>query len=137
MNTKLIDEATRLLLPASTPVDAVVAASAARRFALSAGLDRRSSTEFAIVVSELATNIVRHAGGRGTVELHADANHVEVRSRDQGPSPGGASQAHRAGLGCGLGAVRRLSDEVVVTKRDDGGLEVIARRRLPAGRAGA
>ena len=40
--------------------NAIVAASQSRRFALAAGLPARRAMEMAIVVSELASNIVKH-----------------------------------------------------------------------------
>ena len=48
--------------------DVVVAGSQGRRLAVRHGFDVRRATELAIVVSELASNIVKH-GVRGEIRL--------------------------------------------------------------------
>jgi anti-sigma regulatory factor (Ser/Thr protein kinase) len=116
----------------------------ARRFAYEAGFDRRACAEIGIVVSELATNSVRHAGGSGELSLSFSGEVLEVLSVDAGPGNpetvssalhgerGGASGLSSGGLGCGLGAVRRLMDDVACGSRDGGGLWVRARRHRAA-----
>lgn len=124
--------------------DAVVARSVALRFARQCGLDEVRAKEVAILAGELASNLVRHAGS-GVLELEWLDGAVIVRSLDRGtsgitpeellrhvgevPRAVEDSGALRTGLGCGLGAVRRLSDEVRVRRRDDGWLEITASRR--------
>lgn len=109
--------------------DSVVASAIARRYAFRAGLDRRRAGEVAVVVSELATNIVKHGGGVGRIELSRSPEGVRVRSVDGGPDPAATLLPGRRGLGCGGGAVRRLMDEVQVSQRTEGGLEVCALKR--------
>lgn len=129
-----------LRIRARTLCDAPVLSSAARRFAREAGFDSRACTEIGIVVSELATNSVRHAGGSGEVSLSFTGGVLEVLSVDHGP--GNAIEVSSAlnaepsefrgfssgGLGCGLGAVRRLMDQVECGARPGGGLWVRATR---------
>ena len=99
------------------------------RIAARLGFDARRAQELAIVVSELATNQVRHAGG-GTIEIHGTAERVEVIASDDGPGIADLALALRdhhskgqalhpdapkpGGIGCGLGAVYRLMDHVQV-----------------------
>ncbi len=110
--------------------DVVSAGSLARRMALEAGFGHRRAREVAIVVSELASNQVRHAGG-GTLHLETEIGGprpvISVSARDAGPpivdlavavvdhcDSGGpidpALLLRRGGLGIGLGAVLRLAD---------------------------
>ncbi|QDE96726.1 ATP-binding protein [Myxococcus xanthus] len=121
--------------------DAAVAAALSRRYARDHGLTAQASAEVAVVVSELATNLVRHAGGRGWVELWREAEWLFIRSRDRGPGMADPSRffAGREGrpgplpgesLGEGGAAVRRLTDDVQVANREGGGFEVLARKRV-------
>lgn len=124
--------------------DVVVARSVALRFARRHGFSEVRAQEVAIVAGELASNLLRHAS-EGVLELEWCDGAVRLRSLDRGtsavvpesllehrgevPRMVEDSGALRAGLGCGLGAVRRLSDEVSVRRRDDGWLEITATRR--------
>lgn len=121
--------------------DAIVASSQARRLARDWGLGAKRSMELAIVVSELASNIVKH-GIRGELSLafHPDApprGEVVVTARDIGPpirdlelamtdhfdDQGPINPAlllRRRGLGTGLGAVARLADRVEYRQEADG-----------------
>lgn len=109
------------------------ARQATREVAAALGFDRRRVEELVLVASELTSNILKHAG-RG--ELHvrrvvdeARGVGIELCARDDGPliadfeeaqrdgwSEGGPIDPRnlfgRRGIGAGLGAVRRLSDEV-------------------------
>jgi len=112
---------------------AVVAASQAQRFALRWGLPARRATELAIVVSELASNIVKH-GVSGEIRLLWDPGvpprgEITVEAHDVGPPIHDLEMAmtdgyddrgpidpalvlRRRGLGTGLGAVARLADRL-------------------------
>lgn len=104
---------------------------AVQRFAREVGFSATSRTELAIVVSELATNILKYGGGGGAIELRriVDATAgagLEIVAEDQGPpladlaramrdgwddrGPLDPSHVRRGGIGAGLGAVRRLTD---------------------------
>jgi anti-sigma regulatory factor (Ser/Thr protein kinase) len=110
--------------------DVVVASSQAGRLARDFGFGPRRAQELAIVVSELASNIVKH-GVRGEIvlTLHSPPGEVSVEARDVGPpirdfeiaSTDGCDDRgpidpalilRRGGLGTGLGAVARLADRV-------------------------
>ncbi len=127
---------------------AVVAASQAQRFALRWGLPARRATELAIVVSELASNIVKH-GVSGEIRLRWDSGvpprgEITVEAHDVGPpihdlemamtdgwdDRGPIDPAHtlrRGGLGTGLGAVARLADRLEYRDEEGGGKVITAR----------
>lgn len=104
---------------------------AAERLALAEGYPKLIAHELALITSELAWNIVRHAG-HGEIDLAVvlDPEHgtgVEIRAHDGAPpiadlalaqrdghTAGGRISADamhtRRGIGSGLGAVARLGD---------------------------
>jgi anti-sigma regulatory factor (Ser/Thr protein kinase) len=125
-------------LPIRRRGDVVVASSQAGRLARDFGLGARRARELAIVVSELASNIVKH-GVRGEIVLTLDAAHgeVTVEARDVGPPIRDLELAmtdgcddrgpidpalllRRGGLGTGLGAVARLADRVEYREEAEG-----------------
>jgi len=114
--------------------DVYTARHAAERLALTTGFPRVAAQEVALITSELAWNIVRHAG-TGHIHLAEirDPAHgagVEIRACDAAPpipdlelalrdghTAGGpipvAEMLSRRGIGSGLGAVVRLGDGLV------------------------
>lgn len=88
-----------------------------RRLAEAAGADADLVERAALATTELASNLVAHAGG-GWVHLRASERALEIVSVDRGPGLGDAKRAFRDGFstggtgGTGLGAVRRLSREL-------------------------
>jgi serine/threonine-protein kinase RsbT len=129
--------------------DVIWVREAALTFAEAQGLGRREAWGLAIALSELTTNAVKFAGG-GDITLRACASEarrgLEIVVEDRGPGIAdpeaalidGYSEGHmlspdsplhaRHGLGCGLGAVRRLMDELQMEGREGGGTRVVARR---------
>lgn len=86
---------------------------AAQALALQCGFDEGAAGRLAIGVTELGTNLVRHAGG-GTLLLHCDGQAVELLSLDRGPGMDVArclQDGYSTGgsAGNGLGAVRRVA----------------------------
>jgi anti-sigma regulatory factor (Ser/Thr protein kinase) len=80
------------------------------------GLDTEESGRLGLVVSEAATNLVKHARGGAIVlgpSLEDEARSVEVLAMDHGPGIGDLDRALRdgystcGGMGSGLGAIRR------------------------------
>lgn len=107
--------------------------------------------ELGIAASELATNVARHGGGgRLTVRLIDEPKRgLELVAEDNGPGfadidtalRDGVSEgrvladevplAARHGLGTGLGALQRLTDELAVENKPGGGARVRAAKWLP------
>ena len=117
----------------------------ARRLAASMGrdlgLDEVCVEHVSIVVTELATNMVKHAGG-GDLILRAlpvaETSGLEALSLDRGPGIGNVGESLRDGYsttggpGMGLGAVQRLSSLFDIYSSPGLGTAVLSRiRRQP------
>ncbi len=100
------------------------AVAAARRagnhLAAMLGLDETVTGKAALVITEAATNILKHAGSgdillRGLAE--GDARGIEILAIDKGPGFANLEQAMRDGVssagsyGVGMGAMQRMADE--------------------------
>ena len=99
------------------------------------GLNEEAVGRLAIVVTEAASNILRHAG-RGHVVLRAfgsDVPGVEVLALDKGPGINDVARAMRDGFstygsaGEGLGGIRRLSDTFGIYSQRDHGTVILSR----------
>jgi anti-sigma regulatory factor (Ser/Thr protein kinase) len=121
--------------------------AAARRAAVAlaheAGLDEPTIGNVALVVTELATNLVKHAQGGELLmrRLGADGNEgIEVLSLDKGPGMSNLSLALEDGYstagspGTGLGSVFRTARDFDIYSQPGKGTAVVARIR--ARRAG-
>lgn len=82
------------------------------------GVNPLKQESMLLVASELVSNNVKHAGGRGMVQLWMQPGRVlDLLSLDYGPGISNLTAAEEDGyssvstLGKGLGAIRRLSDE--------------------------
>lgn len=92
-----------------------------RRAAENLGFNLVDCSYMATAASELATNLVIHAGG-GTFEIHADPllQRLEMITRDTGPGIPDIALAlcdgfsTSGGLGCGLPGVQRLMDDLLI-----------------------
>jgi anti-sigma regulatory factor (Ser/Thr protein kinase) len=129
-----------------TVADAAGLGAAARAMALALDFPRIAARQIETAVRELATNIARHAG-TGIVLLHGARDGIAVLAVDEGPGiadiasacrdrhdgsgPLGPDSDWRRGLGCGLGAVRRLMDRVEIYSTPGQGTLIIA-TKLPA-----
>lgn len=111
----------------------------ARETAAVIGFDETVTDEIGLAVTELATNLVRHAGG-GRLMLTSlrdgERLGIQIESDDSGP---GIPDVERAigdgystsgGPGYGLGAVNRLMDELDFVSRSNGqpGTHIMCRR---------
>jgi anti-sigma regulatory factor (Ser/Thr protein kinase) len=111
----------------------------ARSMSTAIGFDERAVEEIALVVSELATNLVKHAKD-GVLRLRrteeAGRTGIRIDSEDQGPGIANVEQAIAddfstvGSLGCGLGAVNRLMDEFDVASRPGAGTSIVCKRWL-------
>jgi anti-sigma regulatory factor (Ser/Thr protein kinase) len=114
------------VIPVAHASDVQVVRRAARDMAMALGFDTKGSEEIVIAVSELASNLVRHAQG-GTLTLMPvnDGGRVglQIESHDLGPGIADVEQATADGfstagsLGAGLGAVNRLMHQFDITSQ--------------------
>jgi len=135
--------------PVEHTADVITVQRAAREFAYDLGFPKEACDQISIVASELASNIVKY-GVRGRVRLEAaddpdkglgmrlvafdqgpDFHDFEMALRDgcddRGPlNP--ATMLGRGGIGAGLGAVARLSDDLGWAPVPGGGKQVWAIR---------
>jgi anti-sigma regulatory factor (Ser/Thr protein kinase) len=112
---------------------------AARTMATALGFAPQACEEIALAMTELATNLVKHArGGTLTLTPLSESGRVglEIRSHDDGPGIADVEQAlgdrfSTAGTrGTGLGAVNRLMDELDIASRRGSGTHVECRKWL-------
>ncbi len=143
-------EGKELTLTIREDVDVYWCGGECQRFARAMGFEDRDLWELSIVVRELATNVVKFAGG-GQLTLRRIKETrpgIEIVMEDEGPGiedveaaqQDGYSEGRllvdsdcsvpRRGLGSGLGAVKRLMDITVIENRKDKGVRIVARRWL-------
>ena len=114
--------------------------SAARRaasdLAKASGFDDTNTGRVALVATELATNLVKHAQhGEMLIDTYADSSGsgIELLALDKGVGIADLGRAFEDGMstagssGTGLGAIRRQSDQLNVFSRPDLGTVVAAR----------
>lgn len=117
----------------TSDADIVPARARGRALAGELGFSRTDATLVATAISEMARNIVVHAG-RGEIELkpayEADRRGVVVVARDEGPGIRDVDEAMaegfgtKGGLGLGLPGVRRIMDEFVIDTAPNRGTTV-------------
>jgi anti-sigma regulatory factor (Ser/Thr protein kinase)/serine/threonine protein phosphatase PrpC len=123
--------------------DVAEASRSAKEFALQVGLSDRESEDIGLVATELASNLLRHAGG-GTIRVigieSEKSSGLEIEAADHGPGMIDVEAALTDGfstagsLGYGLGVVNRLMDELEIDSHRGVGTRVVCRRwvRLPS-----
>jgi len=103
--------------------DVVLARRTAKEMAAVIGFDKTACEEISITVSEMTTNLVKHAGG-GTLSIsliEGDNRGIEVETLDRGPGVtdieivAADGYSTSGSLGAGLGAVNRLMSELEVS----------------------
>jgi anti-sigma regulatory factor (Ser/Thr protein kinase)/serine/threonine protein phosphatase PrpC len=119
------------------PADVYRAAALADVFADSVGFIPAHRAEIALVVTELASNVVQHASG-GTVRLSRieapGRVGMQIESEDTGPGISDLEQAitdgysTAGGLGIGLGTVNRLTDELAAYSLPERGVRIVCQR---------
>lgn len=117
--------------------DVILARQEAKVLAARIGFDDTLSEEIALVVSELASNLVRHANaGRLILTNVTNGSRcgIQIESLDAGPGIADVEQALTDGfstvdsLGYGLGTVNRLVDELDITSNLKTGTHILCRR---------
>ncbi len=121
------------------PADVVAARQMIRGQALALGVDNLAVEDLAVVATELASNLVRHAGS-GAIRVrgitHGGQTGIQIEAHDAGPGFADVEQAltdgysSGGGLGYGLGTVKRLMDELEIASREDAGVgaHIVCRR---------
>jgi anti-sigma regulatory factor (Ser/Thr protein kinase) len=111
----------------------------AAQLAQECGLDSVDSGRLALVVTELGTNLARHANeGRLLLSPRPGRREVEVIALDRGPGIADIDRSMGDGYstggtpGTGLGAVRRLAQHFDVHTSVPGGTVILARVRASA-----
>lgn len=134
-----MDSSPRQTLAISDAADLAGARDLARTLARSVGFNAQATEEIVLAVSELGSNLVKHAQ-RGSLNLQAIADGartgLQVEAVDAGPGIADIDQALTDGfstagsLGCGLGAVNRLMDQLDIDSQVGRGTRVVCRRWL-------
>lgn len=117
------------------PTDVAAARRGVVQLAAGMGYDETSAGRVAIIVTELAQNLLLHAGG-GEILAFADPQHptgIEIMALDRGAGMADVAACLRDGYstagtsGNGLGAVKRLAREVLINSVPGSGTAVLAR----------
>jgi len=118
--------------------DATAVAEARRKavqLAVHLGFSEREAGKIAVVVTELATNLLKHGGGGELLagELRGPKPGLDLLALDKGTGIGNPAEAFRDGFstagspGTGLGAVARLAHFFDLYTRPDLGTAILAR----------
>ncbi|MFB3766141.1 MAG: anti-sigma regulatory factor [Methanotrichaceae archaeon] len=120
--------------------DVSIARNCAKNMARMIGFGPTASEEISLVVSELASNLIKHAE-EGSITLLPLAENdyvgVQIESEDKGPGIENVEQAMADGfstvgsLGFGLGTANRLMDEFTIAsqcRQPDRGTHIICKR---------
>jgi len=118
-------------------IDCHLAQKTARKLVKSLGFREAEGEEIVIATSELASNLIRHAGSGSLtfkpLQIDGQAG-LEIESQDQGPGIIDVDQSMTdgystaGGLGLGLGTVNRLMDELEINSTPERGTRIACRR---------
>jgi anti-sigma regulatory factor (Ser/Thr protein kinase) len=137
----LMEVATSTQISIDQLFDCAMAQQTARQIASGLGFGEQASEEIVLVVAELTSNLVKHAGcGAITLRPLNDGEKIgiEVETEDHGPGMRDVEEAFKdgystgGGLGYGLGTVNRLVDELEVSSTAALGTRILCRRWLGA-----
>jgi serine/threonine-protein kinase RsbT len=129
-------------LPIATDTDIVLARQEGRALAARAGVVATDLTLVATAISEIARNIVSHAGGGEmamTIIEDSGRRGVMIVARDSGPGIDDVDRALEdgfstgAGLGLGLPGARRIMDDFAISSRPGHGTTVVMRKWVRSG----
>lgn len=103
------------------------------KFVRELGFDENETEKASLIVTELASNLVKHTNGGKLLFQSVRDKGVEILSLDKGPGITNVAECLRDGYstagspGTGLGAVKRLSSEFEIYSRADFGTSLLAR----------
>ncbi|HKR13740.1 MAG TPA: ATP-binding SpoIIE family protein phosphatase [Pyrinomonadaceae bacterium] len=121
----------QIIVAISREADIYEAQVAAREIATKVGFDPGIGEEIVLVATELATNLLRHAGPGDLLFRPLSENGragIQIESTDKGPGIGNVERAFAdgystaSGPGYGLGAVNRLMDELDISPSSEDGI---------------
>lgn len=129
------DESTHARIELGSDHEVVLARKAGRTIAHRLGFSSTDQVLIATAISELARNIVLHAG-RGSIEITATESRlgIVIVAADAGPGIPDVDLALQdgystgGGLGLGLPGARRISDEFLVETRVGHGTSIVFRK---------
>lgn len=107
--------------------------------AKSIGFSKIESASIVNAVSEIATNVIKHAT-KGSMDVRVSKNRrvLEIVIADEGPGIHNLEKAmqkgftmHKGGLGIGLAAAKRAMDEFTITSKVGKGTKVVMEKYLP------
>jgi anti-sigma regulatory factor (Ser/Thr protein kinase) len=133
----VVQQPTQHIIQVSQSSDVAVARQAATTLAAAIGFVEKDGDAVALAVSELATNLVKHAqGGTLTMTSLVEAGRVglQITSQDRGPGIADVEQALTDGfstvgsLGYGLGTVNRIMDVLDITSQPGQGTCIVCKR---------
>ena len=125
-----------MFIPVADPSHVAEARRLVRDLAHTIGLPRDRNDQVAIVVTELATNLVKHGGGGHIHASHfddAEGTGLELLALDRGKGMTDVQRCVRDGYstagspGNGLGAIERLADSLRIYSRPGLGSAIMAR----------
>ncbi len=124
-------------IPLSESSDNMRVVYTVRHMTAQMGFDNVAQTLIATAVSELSTNVIRHAGNGIVVLKHikdGSRDGFEADVEDNGPGIADVEQAMAenfstgGGLGMGLASVKRIMDEFDIYSAKDQGTRAVARK---------
>lgn len=128
-----------VVVPIRHEDDIVVAREAGKQTAISLGFSEVAYVKVATAISELSRNIVKYAGGEGSIivrALRGQRTGVEVIATDRGPGiPDVAAvlspkYRSRSGMGIGLRGTRRLMDHFEIESHVGRGTTITIRKYI-------
>ncbi|GAI12268.1 unnamed protein product [marine sediment metagenome] len=124
-------------------LDIFIVQNAGKKFSREIGFSKRESETIAIIVSELSTNIIKYAK-KGEISICSlEKKGIEIVAQDQGPGIKNINLAlqdgcsdeksiifdtKHHGLGSGLSAVKRLTDEMEIETKKGKGTTIRVRK---------
>lgn len=126
-----------MILQVQSYSDTAIVVTHTRMLAKKLGFSENNQFLVATVASELATNLVRYAGGGEIALREIDQDHrsgLQVVARDQGPGIADLDQAMRDhfstgnGLGLGLSSIKRIMDEFIIDTAPGRGTLITVRK---------
>jgi anti-sigma regulatory factor (Ser/Thr protein kinase) len=140
LRTRLSSNAPWMVLEIEHASAAVEARSFASKIASRLGLGEQLSSNAAIIINELTSNILKHAT-EGSLMIHGGGEDLDICATDRGPGAADMSTWMRDGFssagtsGTGLGAIRRLASQFDIHSVPGRGTVVFARLSAPRARA--